>query len=116
MNRDEFAADIARVEARLAAGRLRARHDWNELGAAVTRKTSWMPLALGALGVLGVALMLRGRRTHSGSTHHANASHRFAMPVHSRWTSVLSAGGALARIITLPQVIAVFRSLRRRGR
>lgn len=116
MNRDEFASDIARVEERLAAGRLRARHDWNELGAAVTRKTSWMPLALGALGVLAVGLMLRGRPRQSAGAHPAMPQQRFAHQTHSRWTSVLAVGGALARIITLPQVMALIRSLRHRGR
>lgn len=113
MTKDEFKADISRVEQRLAAGRLRTAHDWNELGSAVTRKTSWLPLALGALGAAALVLSLRGGGTRAGNAYRPSYSRTTSS---ARWSAVLAGVSALVRLATLPQVIALVRSLRNRRR
>lgn len=111
MTRDEFAADVRRVEERLAAGRLRTQQDWSALGAAVARKTSWAPLALAAAGA--AVLMMTLRRGTASPSYIRGRGHALR-ETSPKWAPVLGAGVALLRIVTSPQALALWRTLRSR--
>ncbi len=113
MNREDYDADIARVEQHLAAGRIRIHDDWDALGAAVTRKTSWAPYVLAAVAAAVLVLSVRrGSSSRTSSRYQPNVPSRPTTPI---WAALLTGMTTVARVVTLPQVGALWRALRRKG-
>ncbi|MEO6565417.1 MAG: hypothetical protein ABIO63_05230 [Casimicrobiaceae bacterium] len=80
----------------------------------MTRKTSWMPLALGVLS--GVVLLMSLRSVSSNRIPRHLAAGTRALSTRTRWASVLTFATAIVRIAMLPQVASLWRALRQRRR